>query len=476
MFTKFGPIWIIAKRELTDQLRDWRMIAPMGILILFFPFLANEFARRASNFIAQYGGEAIIDRLVPFSLLIIGFFPISVSLVVALEAFVGEKERGTIEPILSAPLEDWQIYFGKLISGVIPPLVTSYASFGIYLLLVMRQNLTLPTPLVFLQILLLTTAHAFLMVSGAIVVSVQSTSVKAANLLASFIVIPVAILLEGEAGLLFWGNEHILWWAILGVLIGALLIIRLGLAHFQREYFIGREVDEINLRWLGRTFWQNFRGDARSISEWYRVSVGGALKKIFPAALVLLFVAGLTIFLSYRWTAATGAKFMETAPQADVEKIKTDLLHSPDLREIRERVNAPYLFMNNTRAMVVIFVVGIFTLGVLGVMAYMLNISLIGGLFGAMQVLGLPAWKLFLGGVLPHGIFELPAFLIGCAAVLYCGVSFVTPQAGKSFGETGVQLFAEWCKLFVGVIVPLMALAAVIEAHVTPYILAALAS
>lgn len=474
MFTSLKPVFVVAGRELKDQFRDWRVIAPMTILVLCFPLLANEFARRSVKFISQYGGDLIIDRLVPFSLLIIGFFPITVSLVVALESFVGEKERGTIEPILNSPLADWQIYFGKLLVGVATPLVASYLSFGIYLLLVIRQDLTLPTPLVFFQLVLLTSAHAFLMVSAAIVISVQSTSVKAANLLASFIVIPTAILLEGEASLLFWGNEYILWWAILGVVITALLLIRLGLAHFQREYLLGREIDALNLRWMWRTFWQNFRGGANSIGEWYRISVGAALRKILPSALVLIGVGALTILATYSWVAVNGPKLLDTASPAEVEKITADLLATPDLRAIRERVNAPYLFMNNTRAMVVIFLVGMVSLSVLGVMAYMLNISLIGGLFGAAQVLGLPAWKLFLGGVLPHGIFELPAFLIGCAAVLYCGASFVTPQVGRSFGETTVQVFAEWCKLFIGVIVPLMALAAVIEAYATPYILTAL--
>ena len=167
----------------------------------------NEFAKQTVDFLNQFEANLILDRLVPFSVLIIGFFPITVSLVVALESFVGEKERGTIEPLLSAPFDDWQLYFGKLLVGVMTPLVASYSSILLYLIMVSRQNLTMPSASVLTQLFLLTTAHAFLMVSAAIVISVQSTSVKAANLLASFIVIPVAILMQGEAVMLFWGNE-----------------------------------------------------------------------------------------------------------------------------------------------------------------------------------------------------------------------------------------------------------------------------
>ena len=121
-------IWLISSRELRDQFRDWRILFPLLILTLSFPFLMNEVAGQAVSFFAKYGTNLIADRLVPFSILIIGFFPITISLVVALESFVGEKERGTIEPLLSAPLENWHLYFGKLMIGVITPLAASYAS------------------------------------------------------------------------------------------------------------------------------------------------------------------------------------------------------------------------------------------------------------------------------------------------------------------------------------------------------------
>lgn len=471
MFTKLKPVFIIAGRELKDQLRDWRVLAPMAVLVLCFPLLMNAFAQQTVNFLNKYQANLIIDRLVPFSILIIGFFPITVSLVVALEAFVGEKERGTIEPILSSPLDDWQIYFGKLLVGVTTPLIASYLSFGIYMLMVLRQDLTMPSPMVIFQLILLTTSHAFLMVSAAIVISVQSTSVKAANLLASFIVIPVAILMQGEAGMLFWGNEHILWWAILGVTIVALLLIRLGLAHFQREYLLGREIDTINIRWMWQTFWTNFLSGAHSISDWYRLAVGPVLRKIMPSAFALVLVAFASIFLSYAWVMENVPAIIESAPKEEVDKFTQNLLQTPDLQEIRARVNAPYLFFNNTRAVLVIFLAGIVSFSVLGILAYMLNIALIGGLFGVVKLLGMPALPLFLGGVLPHGIFEIPALLAGSAAMLYFGVSFITPQGGKSFGEAGVQLFADWCKIYVGVVVPLMAIAALIETYITPHIL-----
>ena len=183
--------WPVANSAI--RARDWRIIVPLAILTLAFPLLMNEVARQAVAFFARFGTTLIADRLVPFSILIIGFFPITISLVVALESFVGEKERGTIEPLLNAPLKDWHLYCGKLLVGIVSPLTASYISIGLYLLMVSQQRLHLPEASTLLLLITLTTVHALLMVSAALVISVQSTSIRAANLLASFVIIPVAL-------------------------------------------------------------------------------------------------------------------------------------------------------------------------------------------------------------------------------------------------------------------------------------------
>lgn len=471
MFNKLRPVWLVARRELRDQLRDWRVLAPMIILTLAFPFLMNEFAKQTVEFLNQYDADLILDRLVPFSILIIGFFPLTVSLVVALESFVGEKERGTIEPLLSAPFDDWQLYFGKLVVGAVTPLTASYFSIGLYLFMVSRQGLTLPSFSVMLQLFLLTTAHAILMVSAAIVISVQSTSVKAANLLASFIVIPVAILMQGEAVMLFWGNEQVLWLAVSGVVIIALLLIRVGIAHFQREYLLGREIDTLNFKWMVRTFWLNFIGGARSFGDWYRRVLGASLRRVTPAVFFILLIAGVSVWMSYDWVMNNVADTLAHASKADLLKLEQSLEEMPDLASLRGHLNPSFLFLNNTRAVAFIFLAGIFSFSVLGILLYMVNIGLIGGLYALFELLGVQPLPLFLAGVAPHGIFELPALMIGSAVVLYIGAAIVTPQTGKSMGEVILELLADWAKIFIGIVIPLLAIAAVIEAYVTPGIL-----
>lgn len=471
MFNKLKPVWLVAGRELRDQFRDWRVLTPMVILVLCFPVLMNEFAKQTVDFLNQYNANLILDRLVPFSIMIIGFFPITISLVVALESFVGEKERGTIEPILSAPLDDWQLYFGKLLVGVVTPLIASYLSIALYLLMINRQELTIPPFSVMVQLILLTTTHATLMVSAAIVISVQSTSVKAANLLASFVVIPVAILMQGEAVMLFWGNEQVLWLAVVGVMIIALLLIRVGIAHFQREYLLGREIDVINLPWIWRTFLSNFIGGAGSIGGWYRNVLGSAFRRILPAVFFVVLIAGVSTWLGYDWVIKNVSETIALASPEDLKRVEERVRELPDLANLREHLSAPFLFLNNTRAMVAILAAGLVSFSVLGVLFYMMNIGLLGGVFAILELLGVSPWPIFLAGVLPHGILEIPALMIGSAAVLYLGVAIVTPQVGKSMGEVILELLADWTKIFVGLVVPMLAVAALIEAYVTPGLL-----
>jgi uncharacterized membrane protein SpoIIM required for sporulation/ABC-type transport system involved in multi-copper enzyme maturation permease subunit len=471
MFTKLRPVWLVARRELRDQLRDWRVIIPMSILTLSFPFLMNEFARQSVDFLNQFEANLILDRLVPFSIMIIGFFPITVSLVVALESFVGEKERGTIEPLLTAPFDDWQLYFGKLLVGAVTPLIASYSSIALYLLMIQRQGLAMPSPSVMTQLLLLTTAHAVLMVSAAIVISVQSTSVKAANLLASFVVIPVAILMQGEAVMLFWGNEQVLWLGVAGVLIIALLLIRVGIAHFEREYLLGREIDTLNFKWMLGEFWRNFIGGATSLRDWYARPLASTFRRIVPALALMALVAAVSARMSYDWIQTNAAESIAKASPERLEKLQTNIENLPDLASLSGHLNAPFLFLNNTRSMIVIFLAGLVSFGVLGVLFYMINIGLIGGVYALFEMLGVAPLPIFLAGVLPHGMFEIPALMIGSAAVLYIGAALVTPQTGKSMGEIVIGLMADWAKVFVGLVLPLLAIAAVIEAYVTPGIL-----
>ena len=124
-----SPIHTITRREVTDTLTDWRILIPMFILSFVLP----EVLILGANFAVRFVGDVnTISRLVPFVMLLVGFIPASFCLITALETFVGERERNSLEALLSMPISDNQLYLGKLVSSLLPPLLSGLHVEGRY--------------------------------------------------------------------------------------------------------------------------------------------------------------------------------------------------------------------------------------------------------------------------------------------------------------------------------------------------------
>jgi uncharacterized membrane protein SpoIIM required for sporulation/ABC-type transport system involved in multi-copper enzyme maturation permease subunit len=464
MFAKIRPALIVTRREIIDQFRDWRIIFPVVLLTLLFPGLMNFTARQMIGFVQHYGAPTIGDRLIPFLLMVVGFFPISVSLVIALESFVGEKERRSIEPLLSSPLNDWQLYLGKLLAAIFPPLSASYIGIAVYLFGVHRQVGWSPDVTLLIMILVLTTVQALVMVSGAVVISSQTTSVRAANLLASFIIIPMTLLIQGESVVMFWANYNVLWWAVGGNLVIAGLLIRTGVAHFNREELLGQELDSLNLRWAWRTFWKAFFGQVHSPLAWYRQEVSGAFRRLrAPLALMSLgLVVGMLIGgdLSRRFVLPSAAFNLDNLNKGFVEGMETLRLFTVG--------SVPIIWLHNLRVMLLASLLGIFSFGVLAVVVLLAPLVLIGYFTGSAAAAGLSPWIFLTAFVLPHGVLEVPALLIGGAAILRLGATLAAPAHGKTIGEAWLQALADWAKIMLALVIPLLLGAAALEVLVTP--------
>jgi len=473
MRTDFKKAMIITRREVKDQFRDWRIIAPIIILTVFFPGLMNFTAQQAVDFVGKYGAPIIADRLIPFLLMVVGFFPISVSLVIALESFVGEKERRSIEPLLSSPLTDVQLYLGKLMAVMFPPLIGSFLGIAVYLIGVYRQVGWAPDITLLIQVIGLAVVQSLVMVSGAVVVSSQTTSVRAANLLASFIIIPMALLLVGESMIMFWAKYEVLWWAIFGQAIIAWLLIRTGIAHFNREELLGKELDSINLKWAWQVFREAFRGEKTSPWQWWRVNVWGILKELkWAIALVLL--------------VSVGAVFVGIS-QADIFPIPPELLDWGNLEKglvtgiedfgpIRffSVQGLGIIFLHNLRAIALDSLLGIFSFGVLGIITLILPFSIIGYFSAIVGRTGLSPGLFLAGFVLPHGIFEIPAIILTGALIIRLGLTLVTPNKDYTIGEAWIRTLADWTRLILFLVIPLLVVAAFLEVFITPRIALAL--
>ncbi len=414
MLANLRPALIVTRREIRDQFRDWRIITPIIVLTVLFPGLMNFTAQQAIQFVQRYGAPIIGDRLIPFLLMVVGFFPISFSLVIALETFVGEKERHTIEPLLSSPLSDGQLYLGKLLAAIITPLLASYLGIGVYLVGVYLRIGWLPTTTLLIQILALTTVQALVMVSGAVVVSSQTTSVRAANLLASFIIIPMTFLIQAESVVMFWANYDVLWWAVIGQVVITALLVRTGIAHFQRENLLGRELDVLNFHWAWQVFWNAFRGHARSLLDWYRGEIGRTLKRLTTPMSLMAFGLFCGVIIG-----SSQASRFALPPQAfRLEDLKNGFVQGLEAVRFFTIGSVSYVVFHNLRVILLATVLGVFSFGVVGMVILMLPMMLIGYFMATLSTAGISPVTFLLAFILPHGAMEIPAILIAGAAIL----------------------------------------------------------
>ena len=461
-----GRAYIVTRREVQDQLRDWRIIFPIVILTLFFPLLMNFTAQQAVNFVTEYNAPLIADRLIPFLLMVVGFFPISISLVIALESFVGEKERHSLEPLLSSPLSDTELYIGKTLAAMLPPLAASYLGITVYMIGLALTVRWIPPATLVIQILALTTIQALLMVAAAVVISAQATSVRAANLLASFVIVPMALLVQGESLIMFWAQYDVLWWIFFGLLLVTLVLVRMGVRLFNREELLGRDIDEINFRAVWTIFALGYAGAGRGLGlrAWYGREVFPTVRRLAGPALMV--VAALLVALTIGWSYAPAYRLpLEALTMTEMVK---RFQEEVGRIQFATPLGALWIFLINLRALALATLLGMFSFGVLAVVLLMASPGLVGYLGAQLAMIGINPIQFLAAFILPHGVFELTAAVLAGAAILRLGASVISPPPGKTLGEGWLLALADWAKISFALVVPLLAVGALVEALVTP--------
>lgn len=474
----------IVRRELRDNLRDWRIVLPVVLLTLAFPLVMNATSAVVFGFLERYNALVIGERFLPFGVLAVGFFPITFSLVVALEAFVGERERNSLEALFATPASDAELYFGKLIGAFLLPVASSLAGMSIYLAGLWLTRGWLLEPKLLVQIYLLTVLEGLVMVTGAIVVSSHTTSVRAANLLASFIVVPMALLLQVVVLMMFWGTLDALWFVALGLVVVDVILIRAGLQTFNRETILAREIDHVSPRRLLRLWLTSFReapepGRRSSAGDW----AGFSLRRVYGHDLpVLLWSARLPIVVT---SIVLLGGLVTGLVLATVWPLPPALVSMADFKAelFRERLaagtpgwnllpefSAQAVFGHNLRALLLSALLSVLSFGSLALILLMVPMGVIGFLVGQIAMIGEDPLRFLLAFILPHGIVEIPAAILATAFALRLGAVLIAPPTGRSAGEAFLQVTADFVKVFLFLVAPLLLVSALLEVYLTPQI------
>ena len=136
-----------------------------------------------------------------------------------------------------------------------------------------------------------------------------------------------------------------------------------------------------------------------------------------------------------------------------------EALQQEELMDAQGGIRMPELFLHNVRTVASSMLAGLVPFLFLPAAILLLN----GGLLGVvLSLYGKSAWKLLLLGILPHGIFEIPAIML-----LLCR-SVMDSLRKKPGAQPLEKLFPALFRVFFCYCVPLLLAAAAIESWVTP--------
>ncbi len=427
---------LVARRDLRDATSELRLIMAMIALTLAIPIASSIGIRGLAYF---GGGTAVVNRLAIVGAFFVVFIPASFSLVLALEAFVGERERATLEVLLSTPLKEAEIYVGKVAAVLAVSLALCYGGLIVYCIAAFPGLGYFPVDIL-VALALSTICQVAAMVAGAVIISLNARTMRAANVMASFIILPMSVVLQVEAALILLGRPEFLW-AFAGLMILlAVLLLRMGLAGFSREALLAREVGLRHplQRAIAAVQW-SFSGRPGILRLIWLRRLPMLIAAIgFPAGMIVGFLAG-----------ATGA-----IPGQVVRPVLSNLVRAAGGdTQVLQIVS---IFSHNLVAFLLVAVLAVLTAGVSGFAITFLPGFLLG------YAAALSSWSLVLTGIFPNGLIEIPAAIVAGGLVIQIGAAAIHMEPQGGWTARVLAAFADYARSLRW-IVPALALAAVLE-------------
>jgi ABC-type transport system involved in multi-copper enzyme maturation permease subunit len=150
----------VIRKELAEFRRNRLIVVTATILPIVFLIspTASILAIHATT------SSALLSKRVDYSLFLPLLVPLFVPATMSAYSVVGEKEQGTLEPLLTTPITRVELLLGKAVAIFLPAIVVSYLTFGVFLAIValfadapvasaMWQAPQLPAEVVFIPLL-----------------------------------------------------------------------------------------------------------------------------------------------------------------------------------------------------------------------------------------------------------------------------------------------------------------------------------
>jgi uncharacterized membrane protein SpoIIM required for sporulation len=194
--------------------------------------------------------------------------------------------------------------------------------------------------------------------------------------------------------------------------------------------------------------------------------LGQSLRKLLPSMLLMTGALAVAYVLGQHFA----GEYTLPAEIFQGQAFDQDWLEVLSQFGLLSAAGALRILLINLRALLLASLLGLFTFGVLAVILLMVPIGLTGYFAGNLTLAGQQPMLFLAALILPHGWLEIPAAIISGAAILQLGLSVISTPQGNSLGEGWIKALAEWARISLGLVLPLLVGAALLEALVTPRI------
>jgi Cu-processing system permease protein len=128
------PVAVIAGKEFWDRIRNWWVLA-VALVFTVFALVIAYFGSAQQGAVGFRGIEITIASLVS---LVIYLVPL-IALILGFDAIVGERERGSLDLLLSLPITRFELLLGKFLGLSAALAFSTVAGFGVVGLILSYQ-------------------------------------------------------------------------------------------------------------------------------------------------------------------------------------------------------------------------------------------------------------------------------------------------------------------------------------------------
>lgn len=226
---------------------------PLGILFASGQFgdagaiITDELPANAlglcTNLTGSECGQLVI---VSQFMLLFMMVPMIIPSTIAPYSIVGEKTQRTLEPILATPISTADLLVAKNLASIIPAVLATWAAFGLFAIgayfLVISGTVyaRLFEPRWILAVFFLGPLLALFSAALSIIVSSRANDPRAAQQIASLVILPIVLLFLGQVSGLILFSATIVLILIAAMIVINIILIFISVRIFDRETILTR--------------------------------------------------------------------------------------------------------------------------------------------------------------------------------------------------------------------------------------------